>query len=177
MVQAFISHIMEDAMFYAEQIKNAELVMLVWHDLPKHSEDHGHVVAQFYRLVDGELQGTIGSVVNGWLLDSLRIDAWYCKEYPKLNYGSMFESIRYQDVYQVCQHRAEHMSKTLRKLESGMQKLYEDEGSTESFGEYLIRVARVMKIMEFMIQTTPGINDYERCDGGTLKRRVNDIHG
>ena len=58
-------------------------------------------------------------------------------------------STEYRDLYSVRLRRAETMLKTLRKVERGLLRIDEIDGMIVSFPEYLLRVARILKIRKF----------------------------
>lgn len=71
--------------------------------------------------------------------------------------------------------QAERMTKLLRKLNKGMDKLNSEEGYVrDDFAAYLIRVARILGIKEFYVRNSPRqremSGEYQRkVDGATLQ--------
>jgi len=61
----------------------------------------------------------------------------------------------YQDTYTVDLQQAQAMAKHLTKVERGMAKLTERYGYADTFGAWMLRVADVLKIKQFMAWRSP----------------------
>ena len=64
--------------------------------------------------------------------------------------GNAFElyafHCRYRNTYSVEYHRAKVMYETLGKIRARMEKLGNEEGWVETFGQFAIRVCRILKV-------------------------------
>lgn len=88
-------------------------------------------------------------------------------------------SVEYRDLFSVNAERAEVMSKTLRKVNRGLEKMTAELGYAETFAGYVARVGKVLGVKTFMLRTTTGggmyaDNDYRRFDATSLAYWVGD---
>jgi hypothetical protein len=60
----------------------------------------------------------------------------------------------YRDCYSIGLPAAEKMVKTLKRLEKGLAKLNEKLGRPETYADFVIRVANVLKVKAFVFPTT-----------------------
>ena len=125
-----------------------KLVMVLSSSKPnKWDSSHGEINVRIMRYA-GTYLHTGDNLINGYLFDDFRIRAWFSQEYPELNFGNMYDSIGYSEVYSVDLQKAESMVKTLKKVHSSMEKK-ERVSIAENYGEYILRVAKIFGIKEF----------------------------
>lgn len=78
-------------------------------------------------------------------------------------------AVRYQEAFSIDRVRAEAMVKQLRAIDRELEKLEREMGYAESFGAYLVRVARALKISDFLWHlkgqgTMYAQNEYHHAD-------------
>ena len=102
---------------------------------------------------DGALSSCVGDMdVNGWYIDGLEVSAWYSKTYPNLNFGSMYQSIRYMDVYLLGLEEAQASVRTLERLYKAVRNTEAKmDFAPMSFGDYVMIMAKTMKIKRFLV--------------------------
>lgn len=60
--------------------------------------------------------------------------------------------VEYRSVYTADLREVERMVKALRKVERGLERIRDNEGDAESFGQYVNRVARVLKVAGLIVR-------------------------
>lgn len=119
---------------------------------PKEAHGHGEVGVQFLRYdpADGEWKGCTDSLVNKWYLMNLNVRAWFSRD-TDLNFGKIYDSVCYRDVYSVGQGAVAEMAKTLSRIENGLFRRTMKRGfRAPSFSRYVMDVCETMKVGTFL---------------------------
>ena len=103
---------------------------------------YGHITVKILEREKDSVSGMIYNSVNDLTIS--------CQISEGNSYGY---SVEYRDTYTVDLRRAEGMSKLLRKIETGMNKLDETRGYTSEFGVYVGRVMEIIKAEFIVIRT------------------------
>lgn len=131
------------------------IVLLLTHT-PLSGGNHGHITATFLRKEEENYYNGCNATVNGLFINDLQVDAWYSREYPELNYGFASDTVTYHAPWCVDLAIAKAITATLTKIEKGLYKVEDANGRADSFGEYLLRVAKVLGVTEFIFTKRPG---------------------
>ncbi len=101
-------------------------------------------------LADGELRNYVAGSFDREPLADLCLSA-QCDRSGDI-YGYRAE---YRDVYAVDLARADEMTKTLRRISRGLDKMTAELGYTESFSAFVARVAKILKIQTYGYEASP----------------------
>lgn len=132
------------------QLEDQELVMVLYQTVDRNG-GHYHIRAcpKHMRPEGAGLSNGCGELINGWNIEDLEIQAWYSQEYPDLNFGRMYDSICYMNIYEMGVDEAVAKAKTLERLEKAARR-GED---AQTFGDYVAKVAKAMRIKRFLVCT------------------------
>lgn len=127
-----------------------ELVIVFYQTVDKNG-GHYHIRAcpKHMRPDGAGLSNGSTELINGWNIEDLEVQAWYSQEFPELNWGSMYDSICYMNVYKMGAQEAMDKAKTLERLEKATRRGEE----AKTFGDYVAKVAKAMKIKRFLVCT------------------------
>jgi hypothetical protein len=109
---------------------------------------YAHTTCRFVRInSDGHLRNLIDDYELPFYYDGLTITSQQDSRQLEHSYGWDF---RYQDAYSVDYRAVKKMAKTMRKIETGLTKLHNEFGEPSKFSDYVLRIAKVMKVKTFV---------------------------